>query len=424
MTSGNQTTVKRLLCGVSVVSVVTMAGCATIASKFRRSPVTTNRVVLAQSDGADELYEADAALVEAPPAQQRSPSARASDVFAEVAHTENVADVPEVNVYGEFDGFERMSAKPVISAVGFQQHTFVDEGYDSDVAIDATGKWMVFASTRHSPTADIYLQRTDGTSVTQLTNDAADDSGPVFSPDGKTIAFASTRAGSWDLYTMDVDGRNVVQVTDGPMQDLHPTFSPDGARLAYCSAGGRSGQWELWIADLRTHQKRMVGYGLFPNWSPNKEVDRIAFQRARHRGSRWFTLWTLDLVEGESTRVTELAASTNAAIVAPAWSPDGKRLAFATIVEPARMNGGRPVGQQDVWTMNADGTDRQRLTDGNGINLQPFWGKDNRVYFVSDRGGMEAVWSVRAPTGGALMAEKSDANGDAAASTDLGDVTN
>ncbi len=423
MTSPNQTMVWRVLCAASVVSVVTMAGCATIAAKFRRSPVTTNPVVLAQSNADDEEYDADDALTDQP-IEHRSPSGRANDVFANVQHNEDMGDVPEVNLYGEFDGFERMIARPMIGAVGFQQHTYVDEGYDSDIAVDPTGKWMVFASTRHSITADIYIQATGGTSVTQLTNDGADDSGPVFSPDGKTIAFASTRAGSWDLYTMDFDGRNVVQVTSGPMQDLHPSFSPDGARLAYCSAGGRSGQWELWVADLRTHQKKMIGYGLFPSWAPNNETDRIAFQRARHRGSRWFTLWTLDLIDGEPTRVTELAASTNAAIVAPSWSPDGKRLAFATIVEPARMNGGRPVGQQDVWTINADGTDRQRLTDGNGTNLQPFWGKDNRVYFVSDRGGMEAVWSVRAPTGGTLMAEQSDAPRDAAASTDVGELNN
>jgi len=407
----------------AVVSVVTMAGCAKITSMFRRTPVESSPVNIAQSNDDGE-HDADAAIKPASPAAAAPRvSPKSADVIAAIDPVDPAA-VPEVNVYGEFDGFERTNVAPA-GAVGFQQHTFSEDGFDSDVAADPTGKWLVFASTRHSERADIYVQRSAGTSVIQLTSDDADDATPTFSPDGKTICFASTRAGSWDLYTMDADGRNVTQLTSGPMQDLHPSFSPDGSRIVYCSTGGRSGQWELWVADLRTQQKRMVGYGLFPSWSPDKGIDRIAFQRARHRGSRWFTLWTMDLVDGESTRVTEVAVSANAAIVSPAWSPDGKRIAFSTIIEPARMSAGRPAGQQDVWTINADGTDRQRLTDGRATNLQPCWATDGRVYFVSDRGGVETVWSVKAPTGGALMAEKSeDTKREAAASTDTGDVAN
>jgi TolB protein len=194
---------------------------------------------------------------------------------------------------------------------------------------------------------------------------------------------------------MDLDGRNVTQVTSGPSQDMHPSFSPDGSRLAYCSIGGRSGQWELWTVNLSTRERKMIGYGLFPAWSPDKSVDRIAFQRARQRGSRWFSLWTLDLIDGEARKVTEVAVSSNAAIISPSWSPDGKRLAFATVVDPAQMNKGKPRGQQDVWVIDADGANRHRLTDGSGTNLTPCWAGDNRVFFVSDRGGHENVWSVR-----------------------------
>jgi len=139
----------------------------------------------------------------------------------------------------------------------------------------------------------------------------------------------------------------------------------------------------------------MIGYGLFPSWSPDKTHNRIAFQRARQRGSRWFSLWTLDLVDGEARQLTEIAVSTNAAIVKPSWSPDGKGLAFCTIVEPAKTTRGKPSGQQDVWIIKADGTGRRRLTDGNGSNLMPAWSVDNRVYFISDRSGKECIWSVR-----------------------------
>jgi TolB protein len=154
---------------------------------------------------------------------------------------------------------------------------------------------------------------------------------------------------------------------------------------------------------------------LFPSWSPDKKVDRIAFQRARQRGSRWFSLWTLDLVEGEARQVTEVTVSSRAAVVSPSWSPDGQYLTFATIAEPTDRD--KSSSQQDIWIVNADGTNRRRLTDGTGSNLTPFWAVDNRVYFISDRGGNECVWSARAEVPQTLTAQASPATDKAAANS-------
>jgi Tol biopolymer transport system component len=319
-----------------------------------------------------------------------------SSLLVEDTHFQPQPPPPSVNVFGELDGRPRDVAR-TIGEVGFQQHTYLSEGHDGDVAVDPTGRWIAFSSTRHGPQAQVYLQRADGLSVTQLTSDASDNAFPCFSPDGSRIAFSSTRSGNWDIYVMDRDGTNVVQITSGSGHELHPSFSPDGTRLVYSSVGGQGGQWELWTANLGTSERRMIGFGLFPAWSPDTSRDRIAFQRARQRGGRWYSLWTLDLVDGEARNVTEVAVSSNAAIVSPAWSPDGRKLAFSTIVDPARHAArGRTAGQQDVWTVNADGSNRRRLTDGTGTNATPFWSADNRVYFVSNRNGTECVWSVQA----------------------------
>jgi Tol biopolymer transport system component len=299
-----------------------------------------------------------------------------------------------VNVFGEFNGVRHQGQHAAPAEAGFQQHTATEDGYDADVTSDPSGKWLAFSSTRHSEHSDIYLKRCDGTSVIQLTADNADDVHPCFSPDGRRIAFASTRSGNWDLYVMDIDGRNVEQVTTGPSQEMHPSFSPDGHRLVYAALSPRNDQWELWVIDLPTGAKRLVGQGLFPTWSPRKDVDRIAFQRARQRGSRWFSLWTIDLVNGEPRRLTEVAASSNAAIVSPAWSPDGMRLAFTTIIDPNTPDTNQPTGCNDVWIVDADGRSRQRITNGFGLNLGPHWSPDNRLYFISDRSGQENVWSV------------------------------
>src|SRR5439155_15662603 len=98
------------------------------------------------------------------------------------------AKPPVINIFGEVNGQAPAPMKQLGEA-GFQQHTYLDEGYDSNVSVSPDGKWIVFASTRHSEHPDIYLQHVDGQSVTQLTADEADDAFPTFSPDGRQIAF-------------------------------------------------------------------------------------------------------------------------------------------------------------------------------------------------------------------------------------------
>ncbi len=399
----------------SITATAALSGCTSL-HKNPNPPATQSVVMVGPQSGSTTGVAAQ------PPADDIDAfNAEGSSAVTPAGPT------PNVNVFGELGGSPRGPGK-LIGDEGFQQHTFADEGYDADVSIDPTGKWMAFASTRHSEHAGIYVQRVDGTAVTKLTSDDSDNAFPVFSPDGKQIAFCSTRSGTWNVYVMDTEGRNTVTVTNGSSQCIHPSYSPDGAQLVYSSLGTRSNQWELWTVNLTSSERRQIGYGLFPSWSPSKDGDKIAFQRARQRGSRWFSLWTLDLVDGEARHVTEVAVSSNAAIVSPSWSPDGKRLVFATVLDPnhgeKKTTAGSTRGEQDIWTIDADGNDRRRITDGNGVNLTPCWASDNRVYFVSNRSGNESVWSVRPETGKVFTASapKAEKPKDALTETDTRDA--
>ena len=69
-----------------------------------------------------------------------------------------------------------------------------------------------------------------------------------------------------------------------------------------------------------------IGEGLFPQWSPVD--DQIVFQRPRQRGTRWFCIWTIALNNNEPGRATQIAASGNAALIHPCWSPDASRIAL------------------------------------------------------------------------------------------------
>lgn len=284
---------------------------------------------------------------------------------------------------------------PLDSPGQIRRMSFTQEGADFDVTLDHTGDYLIYSSTRHRATADLYKQRINGSSITQLTDDSSNDVMPAISPDGKTIAFASDRSGNWDLYLMDADGGPAVQLTSDTAQDIHPTFSPDGKSIVYCSLSERSGQWEMVTIDVENPTtKRYIGHGLFPQWSPSG--DTILYQRARERGTRWFSVWTVDLDDrGEAGSPTEVVWSSEYACITPSWSPDGRAVVFCTVSDPDADTQGRPV-ESDLWIARADGSGRTRLTRGRYANLQPVWSGDSSIYFVSNRstGGVENIWAL------------------------------
>ena len=304
--------------------------------------------------------------------------------------------VSPLGLYGQLPQVAAaLPESPLDSPDNLRQVTFAAEGADFDPDIDPTGTLLAYASTQHRATADLYIKRISGTAVMQLTNDPANDVMPTFSPDGKRVAFASDRTGNWDIYMVDITGGQAVQLTNDTTHDLYPSFSPDGKQLVYCTHGAQSGQWELVVIEVENPAvKRFIGYGLFPDWSP--QDNRILFQRARERGTRWFSIWTVDLVNGEGVRPTEIAVSSNAATITPTWSPDAKHIAFSTIVDPDSDTSTRPT-QADIWIINSDGSGRSNLSNSKFANLHPVWASDNSIYFVSNRAkdAQENIWAIR-----------------------------
>jgi dipeptidyl aminopeptidase/acylaminoacyl peptidase len=285
--------------------------------------------------------------------------------------------------------------------------TFAGEGADFDPCVSSDGRILIYASTQHRSTSDIYSKQIGSRVVTRLTSDASDDVSPAISPDGTRIAFASNRSGNWDIYVMPVTGGQAVQVTDDPADDLSPSWSADGSQLVFSRFGESTGRWEMWISSVVGQTApQFIGFGMFPRWCPvagtgDSGADRILFQVGRERGSRAFAVWTLDYIDGRAVNLTEIATSTNAACINPCWSPDGQRIVYAEVPTTSANRQGRPASG-DLWMISVDGTSKVKLTSGPAANLSPYWAASNLLYFVSARQGKEHIWSI--DMGSALLA--------------------
>jgi Tol biopolymer transport system component/DNA-binding winged helix-turn-helix (wHTH) protein len=190
--------------------------------------------------------------------------------------------------------------------------------------------------------------------LVRLTNNNAIDARPVWSPDGRSIAFASNRDGKYEIYVMDADGSNVKRLTNNIADDVNAMWSPDGRKLLFDSE--RDGNREIYVMDAdggnQIRLTRSNGVDSTAAWSPDGNL--IAFASNRDTGPS-YNPYNLDIyvMNADGSNVRRIVDDPEYD-VSPQWSPDGRKILFVT---------GRS-GNFDVYEMNADGTAQKNLTPG------------------------------------------------------------
>jgi Tol biopolymer transport system component len=146
-------------------------------------------------------------------------------------------------------------------------------------AVSPNGKRLAFGSDRDGD-SEIYVMRTDAPEgpnnrPVKLTDNATySDSQPDWSPDGSRIVYSSARGGNWeDIFVMRADGSGKKNLTRNPARDQHPVFSPDGRWVAFDSdrnqaSRGHSQIWKMRIDGTRLTQLTSDGENLQPDWHP------------------------------------------------------------------------------------------------------------------------------------------------------------
>ena len=145
------------------------------------------------------------------------------------------------------------------------------DGGDSWTAWDPP---VAFTSDR-TGNREVWTMAQDGSGPTQITSDPATDEAPAWSPAWTLIAFQSDRTGNWDIYSVratcgdtagDKDAGDLHRLTDDPADDLLPAWSPDGRSIAFVST--RDGNPEIYVMDRDGSSQRRLTFDPAADWWP------------------------------------------------------------------------------------------------------------------------------------------------------------
>jgi TolB protein len=218
---------------------------------------------------------------------------------------------------------------------------------------------IAFNSIRNGHTV-IVTMNADGTNQQQLTSDTASVYGyPEFSPDGKKIMYV---AGDKDVYTMNADGTGKTFLADanGDDWDERPIWLPNG-RILVLQGGllmNADGSNQEVISPSVTGRPAFSGDGR-----------KIAFVTATGPDMR--QLFVVNMDGTNRQQLTQDTGYDNKGY--PAWSPDGKTIAFRS----------QRDGDDEIYTINADGTNLSRLSNNLESDDYPSWSPDGtRILFV------------------------------------------
>ena len=257
-------------------------------------------------------------------------------------------------------------------------------------SMDATpdGHWVYYNSDV-SGRSEIYRMRLNPLITTfgppepeQVTFDSIDDFAPSPSPDGRSVAFHSFKAGSRDIYVLPLDGGPVQQVTNSPRQEGQASWSPDGHAIAFTEYGvtGAVAVAADTVGGWR-NPVRISPYGAWPRFSPDGRS--IAFASNTLGGS------LVVIGPGPANHRVVVDSAAGHLVEALRWSPDGQTLYFKSHDSQ---------GRAEFWSVpRAGGAPKLLVRLGlDRPSDRPEWalGKGRMFFAVNDR--QSDIWVMEA----------------------------
>ena len=289
-------------------------------------------------------------------------------------------------------------------------------GENAEAYFSFDGKQLIFQSKRDNRGCDqIYTMNADGKNVKMVSNGEGRTTCSFYFKGSKKILYASTFGGAkecpppadyskgyvwaiypdYEIYTAKPDGKDIKKLTDSKGYDAEATISPNGKKIIFTST--RDGDLELYSMDKNGKNiKRLtneVGYDggafyspdskqiVYRGSHPTTEADTKKYKDllAQHLiVPTTFEVWTMNADGSNKRQITKL----NAASFAPFFTPDGKRIIFCTNYF-ATDKGKRNF---DLAVINVDGTNLERVTFNESFDGFPMFSPDGKkLVFASNR---------------------------------------
>jgi serine/threonine protein kinase/Tol biopolymer transport system component len=292
----------------------------------------------------------------------------------------------------------------LVSPVGGPARRLSDSPVDGPLSWSPDSLWLAATRVRSAGeagpwTLGIYLFPVSGGEPRLVTREPppGDDTSPAFSPDGRHLAYASCASGvegGCDIHVLNL-GADLVpagpprRLTEHGVNIRYLAWTRDGASIVYC-ANEAPYLFHLWRVALRGDRApERIELAGHRTWTPGlaRSRDRLAFSEA---------LREVDIHRFQGARPSEVVVASSFFEGHPRFSPDGRRIAFASTRSGDRM---------EIWLAAADGSGTAQLTRGPGQGQNsPCWSPDGRRIAFDSRGedGHSDIWTIDVEGGAPL----------------------
>ena len=206
------------------------------------------------------------------------------------------------------------------------------EGTNMAAAPSPDGRRIVF-----SAQGALWVMPAGGGHARRITDYRLEPTAPVWSPDGKRIAFQNyAPEGNFHIWTISPEGHHATEITTGPYDDREPAWLPDGSGLVFSSDRSGDGQYKIWSVGLKgaAPVQLTTGPGAESNPVVSPDGTRLAY------------------VDGANVVTAPVAGGAPTVVApgtAPAWTPDGSGLVYQNVARQLVVAGAQVTVDEDIF---------------------------------------------------------------------------